>query len=89
MDFCSRVLSSAQYSAMVRLLENFAKHLSLIANEITVRENELESPLVRRARAYIVGHQAGPIGLDNVAKAMHVSTYFCKMFKKATGWHAR
>ena len=84
--FHSRVLSSAQYSAMVRLLEIFAKHLSLIANEITVHENETELPLVRRARAYIVGHQAEPIALDNVAKAMHVSTfYFCKMFKKATG----
>ena len=42
--------------------------------------------MVRRARAYIVGHQADPIDLDGVAKAMHVSTfYFCKMFKKATG----
>jgi AraC-like DNA-binding protein len=42
--------------------------------------------MVRRARAYIVGHQADPIDLGDVAKAMHVSTfYFCKMFKKATG----
>jgi len=84
--FNSRVLSSSQYNAMIKLLEIFAKHLSMVANEITVQENEAESPLVRRARAYIVGHQADPIDLDNVAKAMHVSTfYFCKMFKKATG----
>jgi AraC-like DNA-binding protein/ligand-binding sensor protein len=84
--FHSRTLSSSQYSAMVKLLENFAQHLSLVANEITVQENEAESPLIRRARAYIIGHQADPIDLNHVSKAMHVSTfYFCKIFKKATG----
>jgi len=84
--FHSRVLGSAQYNAIIKLLEIFAKHLSIVANQITVQESEAEPPLVRRARAYIVGHQADPIDLDNVAKAMHVSTfYFCKMFKKATG----
>ena len=51
-----------------------------------VQDAEAEPPMIRRARAYIVGHEADPIDLDNVAKAMHVSTfYFCKMFKKATG----
>jgi AraC-like DNA-binding protein/ligand-binding sensor protein len=84
--FQSRVLSSVQYNGMIKMLEIFAKHLSMVANEVTVQENEAESPLVRRARAYIVGHQADPIDLDNVAQAMHVSTfYFCKIFKKATG----
>jgi AraC-like DNA-binding protein/ligand-binding sensor protein len=84
--FQSRVVSVSQYNAMIKLLEIFAKHLGMVANEITVQENEAESPLVRRARAYIVGHQADPIDLDNVAKAMHVSTfYFCKMFKRSTG----
>jgi AraC-like DNA-binding protein/ligand-binding sensor protein len=84
--FHSRVLSSGEYKAMIKLLEIFAKHLSLVANQIVLQEDEAEPPLVRRARAYIVGHQADPIDLDNVAKAMHVSTfYFCKMFKKATG----
>ena len=38
-----------------------------------VQEMEVEPPLVRRAREYIVGHQADPIDLDNVAKAMHVT----------------
>ena len=84
--FQSRVLNSGQYNGMIKMLEIFAKHLSMVANEVTVQENEAESPLARRARAYIDGHQADPIDLDNVAKAMHVSTfYFCKMFKKATG----
>jgi AraC-like DNA-binding protein/ligand-binding sensor protein len=82
----SRCLSPQQYSAMVKLLETFAKHLSLVANQIIVQEEEAESPLVRRARAYILANQADPIDLAKVAQAMHVSTfYFCKLFKKATG----
>jgi AraC-like DNA-binding protein len=84
--FHSRVLSERQYAAMIHLLETFARHLSTIANQIIIQEEEKESPLVRRARAYIAGHQADAITLDQVAAAMHVSTYyFCKMFKKATG----
>jgi AraC-like DNA-binding protein/ligand-binding sensor protein len=84
--FHSRVLTPRQYTAMIKLLEIFAKHLSTVANQIILQEGEAEPPMVRRARAYIVGHQADPIDLGDVAKAMHVSTfYFCKMFKKATG----
>jgi AraC-like DNA-binding protein/ligand-binding sensor protein len=84
--FHSRVLVPRQYTAMIKLLEIFAKHVSILANQIMLQEGEAEPPMVRRARAYIVGHQADPIDLDGVAKAMHVSTfYFCKMFKKATG----
>jgi AraC-like DNA-binding protein/ligand-binding sensor protein len=82
----SRTLAPQQYMAMVKLLEIFATHISTLANEIVVQEDEAESPMIRRARAYIHANQADPIDLDQVAKAMHVSTfYFCKMFKKATG----
>jgi Sensory domain found in PocR/Bacterial regulatory helix-turn-helix proteins, AraC family len=84
--FHSRFLAPQQYAAMLKLLETFAKHLSLLANQILVQEVEAESPLVRRARAYILANQADPIDLAKVAQAMHVSTfYFCKIFKKATG----
>ncbi|PWT77786.1 MAG: AraC family transcriptional regulator [Acidobacteria bacterium] len=82
----SRTLPPQQYTAMVKLLEIFATHVSTLANEIVVQEDEAESPMIRRARAYILANQADPIDLDKVAQAMHVSTfYFCKMFKKATG----
>ena len=82
----SKTLAPEQYTAMVKLLEIFASHISTLANEIVVQENEAESPMIRRARAYILANQADPIDLDKVAQAMHVSTfYFCKMFKKATG----
>jgi AraC-like DNA-binding protein/ligand-binding sensor protein len=84
--FHSKVVSRRQYAGFVRLMEIFGNHLSLVANQIALREAEAESPLVRRARAYIAGHQADPLRLEDVAKAMHVSTfYFCKMFKKTTG----
>jgi AraC-like DNA-binding protein/ligand-binding sensor protein len=84
--FHSRLLTSGEYNAMIKLLEIFAKHLSLVANQIVLQEDVAEPPLVRRARAYIVGHHADPIDLDDVSKAMHVSTFhFCKKFKKATG----
>jgi AraC-like DNA-binding protein/ligand-binding sensor protein len=82
----SRTLAPQQYTAIVKLLEIFATHISTVANEIVVQEDEAESPMIRRARAYILANQADPIDLDKVAQAMHVSTfYFCKMFKKATG----
>ena len=84
--FQSKVLSNRQYLAVVRLLDIFGEHLALIANKIMVRDAEAEPPMIRRAKAYIVGHHADPIRLSEVANAMHVSTfYFCKMFKKATG----
>jgi AraC-like DNA-binding protein/ligand-binding sensor protein len=84
--FHLKVLSPGRYAGVIRLLEIFGRHLSLVANQIALSEAETESPMVRRAKAYIAGHQADPLRLENVAKAMHVSTfYFCKLFKKATG----
>jgi AraC-like DNA-binding protein len=82
----SKVLSKGKYEAMVRLLEIFALHLSLVANQLTIQADESELPLVRRARNFIAAHQQEHIDLSKVAGAVHVSTYyFCKMFKRATG----
>jgi AraC-like DNA-binding protein/ligand-binding sensor protein len=84
--FHSKVLSSSQYSAAIRLLEIFGKHLSLVANQMMLQDAESESPMIRRAKAFIAGHHADPISLEGIANAMHISTfYFCKLFKKATG----
>ena len=82
----SRQMPAQQYAGILKLLETFSKHLSLIANEVMVQEEETESPFIRRARAYIHANQGDPIDLAKVAQAMHVSVfYFCKLFKKATG----
>jgi AraC-like DNA-binding protein/ligand-binding sensor protein len=82
----SGVLSPDQYSGLIGLLEIFAQQLSLMANQIMIQDAEAEAPMIRRARAYIEGHHADPISIDDVARELHVSTfYFCRMFKKATG----
>jgi YesN/AraC family two-component response regulator len=84
--FHSRVLSQEQYEAMVRLLEIFAMHLSAMANQILVQQENEEPPLISRAKSFIGEHQAESISLDQIAKTLNVSTfYFCKLFKKATG----
>jgi AraC-like DNA-binding protein/ligand-binding sensor protein len=82
----STVLCQSQYTGCVRLLEIFAKQLSFRANEILIEAAEVEPPMIRRAKTYIEDHRADAIGLDDVARALHVSTfYFCKIFKKTTG----
>lgn len=84
--FHSKVLSPEQYSGVVRLLEIFGCHLSVISNQLVLQEESAESPFSKRAKAFLAEHQSEEITLEEVAKALHVSTfYFCKMFKKATG----
>jgi AraC-like DNA-binding protein/ligand-binding sensor protein len=82
----SRVLSPDQYAGLIRLLEIFGQQLSAMANGMMLQDAEAEPPIIRRAKAYITDHCGDPVDLDEIARAMHVSTfYFCKMFKKATG----
>ncbi|HTT58403.1 MAG TPA: helix-turn-helix domain-containing protein [Opitutaceae bacterium] len=82
----SRVLTAAQYGALVRLLTTFARHLGAVSDQLVVGEERGESPLIARARAYIAEHQAEDLSLSEVASAVHLSAfYFCKMFKQATG----
>ena len=84
--FQTRVLTPAQYQAMIRLLEIFASHLSTISNQIAVQESNAEPPIINRAKEFIDQHKSDPISLSEVARALNVSTfYFCKLFKKATG----
>ena len=61
--FHSRVLSREQYEAMVRLLEIFAQHLSVMANQILIEKQNEETPLVSRAKRFIGEHQAESISL--------------------------
>ena len=83
----SPVLSKTQYRAMLRLLEVFAQHLALAAEQIATQQANAEPPLVQRARQFIEEHQSEEIALGDVAHAVHTSTFhFCKTFKKATGF---
>jgi AraC-like DNA-binding protein len=84
--FNTRVLSAKEHEAMVKLLQIFAQHLSMISNQIVVQEKNAEPPVIARAKEFIKQHQTEDISLGQVAKAVNTSTfYFCKMFKKITG----
>src|SRR4029077_2412615 len=80
----SKVLTQRQHAAVIRLLEIFGQQLSAAANRMTLQDAQAEPPMIRRAKAYIAGHYGDPVGLEEMARTMHVSTfYFCKMFKKS------
>ena len=84
--FNTKVFSQRRYAAVVELLRIFASQLSSLANKITVQDAHAEPPIVRRAKAYIAGHCGDALTLEEVARSMHVSTfYFCKIFKKGAG----
>lgn len=84
--FDTRVLSTKEHDAMVKLLEIFAQHLSIVSNQIVVQKDNSEPPVITRAKEFIKQHQTEDISLGQVARAVNTSTfYFCKLFKKATG----
>lgn len=84
--FHSRVFTAKRYDAVLKLLQIFAQHLSLMVNQIVFRSENAEPPNIARAREYINEHHEEELSLSAVAQAAHMSTfYFCKQFKKATG----
>jgi AraC-like DNA-binding protein len=84
--FRCRVVSPDRYHAIVRLLQIFAEHLSLIANEIYLHQSNGGSAMVRRAKNYIADHKFETIRLPQIARALNVSTFhFCRKFKMETG----
>ncbi len=84
--FGTRVLAPKEHESMVKLLAIFSQHLSMVTNQIVVRQENAEPPLIVRAKEYIHAHQSDELSLGQVAKAVNTSTfYFCKMFKKVTG----
>ena len=84
--FNTRVVPNQKHEAVVKLLSIFAQHLSLLSNQVLLRQENPEPPVITRAKEYIQEHQTEHLRLGHVAKAVNTSTfYFCKMFKKATG----
>ncbi len=84
--FQSRVLDRRQYDSILRLLAIFAQHLSTLGQELALQAEHGEAPPIARARALIAARHGEDIGLEEVAKAVNMSSfYFCKSFKKATG----
>lgn len=84
--FDTRVLSARQHQSIVKLLAIFAEHLSMLGNRIVVQEENVELPIVTRAKHFITEHQAEKLSLGQVASSVNASKFhFCKTFKKTTG----
>jgi AraC-like DNA-binding protein/ligand-binding sensor protein len=84
--FQTRILTKKQYRAMVRLLEIFGRHLSILSNQLATENFNVEPPAVARARQFIAQNQDEELCLARVAKAVNTSTfYFCRLFKCTTG----
>jgi len=84
--FQSRVITKKQYESIVRLLTIFAQHLASLSNQLLVKQETAESPVISRARSFINDHQSEDLSLGQVAQAVNMSAfYFCKTFKKSTG----
>jgi AraC-like DNA-binding protein len=84
--FQTRVLTRSRYEAVVRLLASFAQHLSMVSNELMIKQSAAEPPSVTRARAFIADNLGEDLSLEQVARAAGMSAfYFCKVFKASTG----
>jgi AraC-like DNA-binding protein len=84
--FQTKVVSRKQYESVLRLLEIFAQHLSMVANQLVIQRDHAEPPSIMRARQFILEHRGEELSLATVAKAVNMSSYyFCKTFKKVTG----
>lgn len=84
--FAGKVVSPKQHESAIKLLTIFAQHLAILSNQVFIQQENAEPPVIKRAREYIQEHQAEELSLNQVAKAVNMSTfYFCKMFKKVTG----
>jgi AraC-like DNA-binding protein/ligand-binding sensor protein len=84
--FETHVITKARYGAVLRLLNSFAQHLSLLTNELMIAQTAPEAPAITKARAYIAVQLGEELCLEQVARAANTSPfYFCKIFKAATG----
>jgi AraC-like DNA-binding protein len=75
-----------RYNAIVRLLSFFGQQLSGLANQLVLESQNIEPPIVQKAREYIDKHKTEELSLVDVARAAGASVFhFCKIFHKATG----
>src|SRR5438132_10017288 len=74
--FRTYVLSPDRYRAMLRLLDIFAQHLSILSNQLVVGREKEESSSMVRTRQFIEDHQAEPLWLGRVARAASISMHY-------------
>jgi AraC-like DNA-binding protein/ligand-binding sensor protein len=86
--FGTSVVTQKKLDSMTHLLSVLADYLSLKGNQIALQQANAEPPVITKAKQYIEEHHADDISLGEVAKAVHTSSfYFCKLFKRATGFN--
>ncbi len=82
----TKVVEKSQYEAMVTMLKLFGEYLSVLSNQIAVRQNNAEPVFIVKAKQFIADNYSEALSLEQVAKAVNTSSfYFCKMFKRITG----
>lgn len=70
----------------MRLLEIFAEHLSVNANQIALGQSKVDSLIARRAKDYVTRHLSEKIKLEDISQFLDITTFqFCRKFKQATG----
>ena len=75
-----------KYNAIVRLLSFFGEQLSALTNQLVLERQNIEPPLVQKAREFIDKHKTEALSLSTVAQAAGASVFhFCKVFRKSTG----
>jgi AraC-like DNA-binding protein len=86
--FQTPVVSQKKLDSITHLLAVFADHLSMKGNQIALQQTNAEPPVITKAKQYIEEHHTEDLSLGQVAAAVHTSTfYFCKLFKRATGFN--
>jgi len=82
----TRILSTEQYAASIRMLTLFARQLASSANLLVLEGRLLESAAITRARGHIRDHFCDELSLETVAKVANMSAgYFSEQFKASTG----
>ena len=84
--FSTRVMTPRQHDGVIKLLVIFAEQVAALSNQLIVERENAEPPAIARAKAFINEHSTEELSLEQVAKAVNMSSfYFCKMFKKFAG----
>lgn len=84
--FATPVIPGDRIQAILRLLNDFARHIPEDARRHEMASTPTEHRAVRSAKEFIEASGGAPITLEQVLHHVHVSRFhFCKIFKKTTG----
>ena len=80
------VLQRDKFRSTLQVLSIFAELLSIKSTQVATTQAKSEPPLITKAKTFIKEHHTEEISLHQVAKEVHVSSfYLCKLFRKSTG----